>query len=540
MPNDSLIDKDGVVHEKGWDGQYHPKQGVFGPQQDKNWLGQANVERDWAGNPKVERDWLGNPKQSSSGDTLYRPSGGGSSGPNLSGDLATAVLGFLLWLAILLLFGLLKLAWRIMRWIHGELYAQYGDKAYLFELIGYGILGIIVVVFVSAASGPSISPNYTYTAPYFATVETTPAGRSSDLAPVAVSIPPATSNAPTVHSNTPNAPLPIRPSVLPVPPAAVWRTIFEDDFGGSRLDSKWLIENTTSSVSVGGGILRLSSSGTRYPYVHPRDNIFPATGDFRVSARFRYARVATCGVGILVTSYMPAIPPRGLTQDDNNRRISAAEQTGITAGVWQDDKQGLVLWYRSGRDKADLPLSGVDTNWHEMQIRYENRQYAIYRDGSLAYMSSPTSYRPSTMWLGHPVDLGAGFACPWDTLDLDSIRLEAGAANSPSAQQGIPRRIQFAPGSIVETVQGKTGTPGMDRFVLRILKGQMMTVNVLASQGGVSLRIQGADGVVLGTDRVGVSGWRVQIPSTQDYFINAQSATTGEPFTLQISIPPPG
>jgi hypothetical protein len=78
--NDSLVDKDGVVHEKGWDGQYHPKQGLFGSERDTNWTGQANVERDWLGNPKEERDWLGRPTQSAGGETLYRRSGSGSGG----------------------------------------------------------------------------------------------------------------------------------------------------------------------------------------------------------------------------------------------------------------------------------------------------------------------------------------------------------------------------------------------------------------------------------------------------------------------------
>lgn len=82
--NDSLVDKDGVVHEKGWDGQYHPKQGLFGPERDTNWTGQANVERDWLGNPREERDWLGRPTQSASGKTLYRRSGGSSGGSSTS------------------------------------------------------------------------------------------------------------------------------------------------------------------------------------------------------------------------------------------------------------------------------------------------------------------------------------------------------------------------------------------------------------------------------------------------------------------------
>lgn len=81
MPNenDTLIDKDGVVHEKGWDGQYRPKQGLFGPEKDVKWTGQPKVENDWLGRPQEDRNWLGKSTQSNSGETLYRRSESSSS-----------------------------------------------------------------------------------------------------------------------------------------------------------------------------------------------------------------------------------------------------------------------------------------------------------------------------------------------------------------------------------------------------------------------------------------------------------------------------
>lgn len=99
--NDSLIDKDGIVHEKGWDGQYHPKQGLFGPERDTSWTGQPNVERDWLGRPQEERDWLGRPVQSRSGDTLYRRPESGGSGSTSSASGAEAILALIAAVAIL-------------------------------------------------------------------------------------------------------------------------------------------------------------------------------------------------------------------------------------------------------------------------------------------------------------------------------------------------------------------------------------------------------------------------------------------------------
>lgn len=82
----SLIDKDGVVHEKGWDGQYRPKQGWFGPEKEKDFWGNPNIERDFFGNPKVERDWLGRSSKSSTGKSLFRSGEGGSSSRSSSGS----------------------------------------------------------------------------------------------------------------------------------------------------------------------------------------------------------------------------------------------------------------------------------------------------------------------------------------------------------------------------------------------------------------------------------------------------------------------
>lgn len=91
----SLIDKSGVIHEKGWDGQYRPKQGLFSPQKDTTFWGNPNVERDLFGNAKVERNWLGQPVTSNRGATLYQRSGGSSrrssSGDEALGGLAALV-----------------------------------------------------------------------------------------------------------------------------------------------------------------------------------------------------------------------------------------------------------------------------------------------------------------------------------------------------------------------------------------------------------------------------------------------------------------
>lgn len=109
----------------------------------------------------------------------------------------------------------------------------------------------------------------------------------------------------------------------------------------------------------------------------------------------------------------------------------------------------------------------------------------------------------------------------------------------PQGNTSTRRRIQFQPGGTTATVQGKTATPGEDRFAVRALAGQTMSVSVTSSQGPVILIIYGADGNVLISDHAGTSTWSGALPTTQDYYIDTRSIGSDVvPFSLQVTIPP--
>jgi hypothetical protein len=101
------------------------------------------------------------------------------------------------------------------------------------------------------------------------------------------------------------------------------------------------------------------------------------------------------------------------------------------------------------------------------------------------------------------------------------------------------RRIQFQPGGTTATVQGKTATPGDDRFAVRAQAGQTMSLSVTATQGPVILIVYGADGNVLMSDHAGASTFRGTLPTTQDYYVDTRSVGSDVvPFSLQVTIPP--
>lgn len=84
----------------------------------------------------------------------------------------------------------------------------------------------------------------------------------------------------------------------------------------------------------------------------------------------------------------------------------------------------MQIWFRSGTERREVNLGGPDTNFHNLTVNYSENRYKVYLDDYLTLTSASTPYRPSTIWMGNPVDLGAGFPCPWDTLEVDQIQVE--------------------------------------------------------------------------------------------------------------------
>lgn len=138
----------------------------------------------------------------------------------------------------------------------------------------------------------------------------------------------------------------------------------------------------------------------------------------------------------------------------------------------------------------------------------------------------------------------------WTTQDYYiAIATQTGAPAGYTLQVWVPplgtdwpQRISFPAGGTTATIQGATAIPGSDRFVIRALAGQTMSVNISATQGGPAiLIIYAADGNVLISDHAGATSWSGTLPTTQDYFIDTRSVGNAVVlFTLTVTIPPLG
>lgn len=141
--------------------------------------------------------------------------------------------------------------------------------------------------------------------------------------------------------------------------------------------------------------------------------------DFNMSMRFRYSKVAVCGAGFALSSYML---PVGLRQDDLTRWENMQAATDISLGLWQDENEGMYF-FDGQPQNPKVRLQIAHTDWHILEISYSGNRYQVYFDQDLIYERRSPSY-PTFFWIRNPVDLGSGFDCPWVSIAIDYVRIQ--------------------------------------------------------------------------------------------------------------------
>ena len=163
MPDPNLIDREGHEYEKGWDGQYHSKHGIFGDQKNTNWLGQPNVEHDILGRPKEATGFFGEQKKSSDGVGLFvphMPSGGGDTDEAIAA-IAIWLTEIVIWLVII---AVILAIWIVANFVKSALHdRKAGELSGATVMWGLGtllIVGAVASVAISSQSHGSGSGPY--------------------------------------------------------------------------------------------------------------------------------------------------------------------------------------------------------------------------------------------------------------------------------------------------------------------------------------------------------------------------------------------
>ncbi|HEX8457764.1 MAG TPA: hypothetical protein VF656_10745 [Pyrinomonadaceae bacterium] len=98
-------------------------------------------------------------------------------------------------------------------------------------------------------------------------------------------------------------------------------------------------------------------------------------------------------------------------------------------------------------------------------------------------------------------------------------------------------RIVFGAGSTTARLTGATASG--ESYVIKVLAGQTMSVNLNSAENNATLRVFDARMESLASDR-GSGSWTGSMPYTGDYYIVVEVADGMSHYTLDISIPPPG
>lgn len=235
----------------------------------------------------------------------------------------------------------------------------------------------------------------------------------------------------------------------PVTPTAMagenLEEIFADNFNSVGLDpQKWGFVLGAGHIQVYGGELRLTSSGQTFPLIYPRDNPFPAEGDFRLSITLRYLDAAERGSGFRLS----ATPLAGYID-----QAGASFSEGRIIEVWQDRDDWHIAVGEQNLMVYHLPAPVLER--HEITILYRDQVYSILLDGQEVYASDPTAVRPAGLWLGNP--LPAATAGNWSGLEVSRIAIGA----SPGAVTAAPPPPTPTPTEIAPTA---TPTPQVCRL----------------------------------------------------------------------------
>lgn len=103
----------------------------------------------------------------------------------------------------------------------------------------------------------------------------------------------------------------------------------------------------------------------------------------------------------------------------------------------------------------------------------------------------------------------------------------------------VARRISFAPNSIVASETGTLAVNTSDTWVLKVMAGQIMSVNLVMFSGNARLIIYGVDGTVLISDHADATSWSGPIPITQDYIVKVSAlGNVAASYRIEFTIPP--
>ncbi|MCL4489827.1 MAG: hypothetical protein M1570_17120 [Chloroflexi bacterium] len=289
------------------------------------------------------------------------------------------------------------------------------------------------------------------------------------------------------------------------------------------LAGQTMMVNLTTAPSNDGLVVIFGADGVVLISVHAGamswSGTLPSTQDYIVD-------VKGGGAPASYTLQISIPPPGPPTAADDPRRISfaagatSATVQGITATPGQDR---FVLGALAGQT---MSVSIASTEGPAILIIYG-------ADGNVLI----SDHAGASTWSG-TLPVTQDYLIDTRSVGDAKVHFTLQVTIPPIAPQPTPKRISFPPGGTTATVQSTLPVNGVDRWVLRALAGQTMTVNTSTTQGQVILIIWGVqDGDVLISDHAGATSFTGVLPSTEDYYVDVRSVgSAAAVYSMQVTI----
>jgi hypothetical protein len=146
---------------------------------------------------------------------------------------------------------------------------------------------------------------------------------------------------------------------------------------------------------------------------------------------------------------------------------------------------------------------------------------------SIVTCSAPQTSAPQTLAPGSATPAEQATPSPTPLLPTEqptgAPTLQPTETPTPTPPAAEVARIQFAPGTTSETLNGHLGPDEVERYALRALAGQVMRARVTSAEESVRLRVEAPDGAPLEGQAEGETFWRGPLAFTQDYVIAVSS-----------------
>lgn len=187
----------------------------------------------------------------------------------------------------------------------------------------------------------------------------------------------------------------------------------------------WTVfKDIANDVSFDSNSIFLKNDDYNFPYIYS-SNIFPENGNFEASFSFQYLKNGgEFGTGIVLSDNKPLIYPDNTTHSVSNHMLQVWSDgtNGLNYASTIEPSEGSAFIYEGGFYIFYQTKDLIDKlSKHTVNIKYINKKYYYYVDGTIKYVSQSTDRIPNSLWFGNPKQVNQDIG--WYDFSIDYIKI---------------------------------------------------------------------------------------------------------------------